>query len=312
MRFLAFGLLFCLQAAAHDEFKNLRVVCFGCSTGIGRATAEILLKGGAHVVISYRSPSKAKDLLDQFPSTAKGIAADAGEPAQIAALAKDAKKFFGRTVTSLIFAPTAMSMGTFRATPVKQVVDSINDQISINVNALAYFVDAFKDDLIAASKISRNLGSIVAVGTVVANPPIFGTVAYSVAKAAQDTLVRSLALEFGALGVRVNSVLPAVIRTPILDAALGEEGANAFYKDASWRHMLGRYGTPDECGHMMAFLVSDKASFITGQQIRVDGGQSGLGSLTDIFSGMLTPPDDEWFPISKKWSAPEGKGKKEL
>jgi len=314
MLYLILQFLFCLPVMSHDEYPDLRVVCFGCSSGIGKAAAEILLQGGAHVVIASRSPHKAKDLLDRFPTTSAGIKADAGEPAQIYALAAEAKKFFGKPTTGLIYAPTGMGMGVLRVHGGKATAEALQEQLSINVFGLSYFVDAFKDDLIATSATTRNLGSVVAVSSVVSEQPIFGMTPYSTAKAAQDGLIKSLALEFGAVGVRFNSILPAAIRTAVVEDMLGGgASADAFFVDAGWRHLLGRHGYPDECGHIMAFLVSQRASFMTGEQIRVDGGQGILSSLADSFSGMATPNEDNWFPLSRKWSlAAKAQKKKEL
>jgi len=300
------------QVFAHDDFGELRVVCMGCSSGIGKAAAEILLEGGAEVVISSRSPDKAQDVVKKFPSTAHLIPADASDPIQLSKLAVEARKRFGQPVTSLIWAPTALGMGTFRIVGGQAGIAALKDQMNVNVYGLLSLVDALKRDLISVADTTPGSAAIVAVSSIASFNPAFGNLAYSIAKAAQDAAIKNLALEFGALGVRFNSVLPGVIETPIFDA-FGPSVAAAMLKDAEYRHALGRNGQPKECGHLMAFLVSQKASFITGQAISVDGGARLLGSHVDWFSGVLADSnDDRYFPLSRKWSLRGNSHKVEL
>jgi len=311
LKFL-FGLGLFSQVVA-DDFSNLRVVCFGCSSGMGKSTAEILLRGGARVVIAARSPQKAKALLDEFPSTSIGLVADSGKPDSVTALAAQAKKFLGKPVTSLVYTPTALNFGAFRVNGAKAINEQINEQLNLNVYGLGYVIEAFRDDLIATSASTLNLGSILAVSSIASEATWLGLLAYGTAKAAQDAYVRSLAMEFAGVGVRVNSILPATIKTGILEGAMTEEQTEAWYASVAWRHALGRVGESDECGHVMAFLVSDKASFITGQLIKVDGGMSVLQPGADALSEMMGFKGDSWYPISRQWTlAKQAAAKKEL
>jgi NAD(P)-dependent dehydrogenase (short-subunit alcohol dehydrogenase family) len=295
------------SVSAHDAYGDLRVLCMGCSSGIGLAAAESLLNDGAHVVISSRSPDKAKHILQKFPKTAHLIAADASDSAQLIRLAKDSRKQFGGPVTSLIWAPTAVSLGTFRLTGAQAEISSLKDHMNLNVYALLTLVDALKDDLTAAAAANPGSAAVVAISSVAGPRTLFGTIAYSAAKSAQDAVIRGLALEFGALGVRFNSVLPAVIETPIFDT-IDATMSQTLLNDAKYRHALGRNGQPEDCGHMMAFLISKKASFITGQGITIDGGAALLGSHTDWWSPILTDPkDDRFFPLTRKWHLPAAK-----
>jgi len=297
---------------SHSDFSELRVICMGCSSGIGLTTAEILLEGGAHVVISSRSPDKAKDITKKFPSTVHLIPADASDHTQLTRLADEAKKLFGQPVTSLIWAPTAVSMGALRLVGAQAEIAALKDQMNVNVYGLFSIVDALKDDLTAVAETTPGIAAVVAVSSIASIHPLHGTVAYGTAKAAQDAAMKGMALEFGAWGVRFNSVLPAVIETPIFES-IDAEIAAKLLKDAPHRHVLGRNGQPEECGHMMAFLLSRKASFITGQAIPIDGGAGLLSSHADLWSEVLTDPkEDRYFGISRKWTLRGNHKTKEL
>jgi len=300
---LFIGLVVTWQARAHDDFGELRVVCMGCSSGIGRSAAELLLAGGAHVVLSARSPEKVKDILVKYPSTAHTVAADAADPAQVTRLAKEARKFFGQPASTLIWAPTSTRMGPFHILGAEGQIEALKDQLNINVYGLLRLVEALKDDLISVGKTTPGSASVLAISSIVSENPILGALAYSSGKAAQDSVMKSLAQEFASFGVRFNSVLPATIETPVFDM-FPKEQRDAFIQDVIHRHALGRIGQPDEVGHLMAFLSSQKASFITGQMIKVDGGSSLLNSHIDSFSPTFgdANKDDRFFPIARKWS----------
>ena len=131
--------------------------------------------------------------------------------------------------------------------------------------------------------IKRGGGAIVNVASVQGFACQENVAAYATTKGAIHTLTRSLALDYARSGIRVNSVSPGSIRTPILEkAARGENGTDAdveaAYKRFGEAHPIGRIGEPEEVAELIAFLCSSKAGFCTGADYKIDGGlTAGIG-----------------------------------
>jgi len=291
-----------LTEGAENEYADLNVICIACSSGIGKSAAEILLAEGAKVVVSARSKDKLLQITKNFPKTGLAFAADASKTDELEALVSAAKKFFGKeTITSIIWAPTSTEMGVFRLIGADKMREMMQTQMYLNVYQLVKVVDLVKEDLIASAKAKPSSAAVVSVSSVISMDQGFGYLPYGMSKAAQDYLIRNLALEFASKDVRFNTINPAGIDTPIYESfgPMKDE----LLRDGAARHALGRLGTSEECGHLMAFLLSKKAGFMTGQNIRVDGGNSLIGSHADWFSSPLgDPSDDSFFPTRRKWT----------
>jgi NAD(P)-dependent dehydrogenase (short-subunit alcohol dehydrogenase family) len=163
-------------------------------------------------------------------------------------------------------------------TAVSTDFDTWNKAMTVNVGSI-YLTAHFG----IPEMIKRGGGAIVNVASVQGFACQQNVAAYATTKGAIHTLTRALALDHAAAGIRVNSVSPGSIRTPILEkAARGENGTDAdveaAYKRFGEAHPIGRIGEPEEVAELIAFLCSAKAGFCTGADYKIDGGlTAGIG-----------------------------------
>ncbi|EIE23552.1 NAD(P)-binding protein [Coccomyxa subellipsoidea C-169] len=148
-----------------------------------------------------------------------------------------------------------------------QSEDAILAAIKLHVTGNLTLIRAAEEELV------KNKGAVVNVSSVAAIIPFPSMNPYCVAKAAQDTLTRNLALEFATKGVRINSVLPGAIRTEVFEQMAEKNGITAqqVADELAVRHGMQRVAEPEEVAAPVVFLASDAASFITGVNLPVDG-----------------------------------------
>ena len=239
----------------------------GSSRGIGRAIAQGLAGHGAKVVIS----SRKQDACDEV---AKAINAEHGEGRAIAIAASISEKealrhLVDETVKQLgridILVCNAASNPYFG--PMAGITDEqFRKILDNNVVANHWLVQ-----MAAPGMLERGSGSIIIVSSVggLTSSTVIG--AYNISKAADLQLVRNLAAEFGAKGVRVNAIAPGLVRTDFARALW--ENPEILERVTSVA-ALKRIGEPDELAGAAIFLASDASSFVTGQTLVVDGGST--------------------------------------
>jgi 3-oxoacyl-[acyl-carrier protein] reductase len=243
------------------EFTDKVAVVTGGSRGIGRAIALRLAEGGAIVVVNYHSnEAAAAEVVDQIKANggdALAVQADVSQVADAQALLAAAKKAFG-SIDILV-----NNAGTTRDTLIMRMSEEDWD-IVIDTNLKGTF-----NCIKAASRqmMRQRSGRIVNITSVAGLAGNAGQANYASAKAGIIGLTKTIAKELGSRGVTCNAVAPGFVYTD-LTSSLPEE----LIQLAVDRTPLGRTGTPEDMAAAVAFLVSDDASFITGQTLAVDGG----------------------------------------
>jgi NAD(P)-dependent dehydrogenase (short-subunit alcohol dehydrogenase family) len=236
----------------------------GGTSGIGRATAKKLAQMGIHVVVVGRNVERGKMTVDEIRAgggNADFISSDLRDAASARAVAKKAIELGSGLVNILI-----NNAGIFPFGPTHEMSEEEFDRVfSLNVRA-PYFLVAELAPLMA----KKGKGAIVNVSTMVADYGVSGMSLYGASKAAINLLTKSWAAEYGRSGVRVNTVSPGPTRTEGTDA-MGE-GLEALASQAP----AGRPANPDEIAEAIVFLATDRASFIYGAKLAVDGGRTAV------------------------------------
>ncbi len=229
----------------------------GATSGIGRATARRLARDGWTVVVHGRNAERGGEVVTQIKGEggrARFVAADLADLAGVRRLADEAGEVdvLVNNAGGSWFGPTAeLEEATF---------DSLFDG---NVRS-AYFLVA----ALAPRMAQRGRGSIINMASMAGTIGLASGAAYGATKAAMVSLTRSWAAEFSPLGVRVNAVAPG----PVFANAEGSERIEALAKTT----LLGRGAHVDEIAEVIAFLASDKSSYMTGSLIAADGGRTAI------------------------------------
>ena len=245
---------------AEYEVSDRSAVVTGAGSGIGRAVALLLAENGASVVVQDLDADHANAVVAEIEAaggTAVAVVGDAGAPDVIDAAVQAAEK-----LAPLRIGVNNAGIGGAVAPTAKYSDEDWQRVIDLNLSAVFRGTRAQ-----LASMVEHGGGAIVNIASILGSVGSAYSPAYVAAKHAVVGLTKTAALENATLGVRVNSVGPGYIDTPLLKNADEETRAALIAK-----HPMGRLGKAEEVAHLVAFLVSDAASFITGSYHLVDGG----------------------------------------
>jgi gluconate 5-dehydrogenase/3-oxoacyl-[acyl-carrier protein] reductase len=245
-------------------------VVTGASRGIGAAVARALDAEGARVVLAARSADALRSVAAELVNDPVVAAVDLSEPDGPDALAAAAEAALAGGVDVLV-----NNAGVGARVPLAEVDAALVDRLyAINVRAVLLLVRA-----LAPGMAARGHGSVISLSSV---SGIVGTPhrnAYAATKGAVDAMTRSLAIELGGDGTRVNSVAPGVVDTDMWARNKAVPGAVEAVEALT---PLGRWATPQDIADVIVFLAGDGARFVTGETICADGG---MARTLDLYSG---------------------------
>jgi NAD(P)-dependent dehydrogenase (short-subunit alcohol dehydrogenase family) len=250
-----------------EEGIAKKVIVTGASSGIGRATAKLFLSAGASVAFVGRRESALADAAAEA-TIERGkvtlIAADLADEKQSESCIKRATEAMGG-LDVLINAAGILKSGRIEDTS----LELWDEMMNINLRSVFHLMK------LAVPHLERSRGNIVNVSSVTGPRSFPGVLVYCVSKAGLDHLTRCAALELAQKGIRVNAVNPGVVVTGLhRSGGMGDDAYAAFLEHGKTTHPLGRVGEASEVAELICFLASDRAGWITGATVSIDGGRA--------------------------------------
>lgn len=250
------------------RLQNKVAIITGAASGIGAATARAFASEGAKVVVSDIQPDAGQKVAGSICSAgglAEFIAADVSNPQQVAAMVAGTIERFGRA--DLLVANAGLQYEkTLHETTLEEW-----DHV-LNVNLKGMFLCCRE---VIPHMLRQGGGNIIAMGSVLSTIAEPRLTAYCASKGGILMLAKSIATDYGKLGIRANCICPGYIDTPLGDVYFEKQPDPAEAKrQAGALHLLNRLGAPEEVARCAVFLASDESSFMTGSAFFVDGGLS--------------------------------------
>lgn len=245
------------------RLEGKTAVITGGNSGIGYATAELFANEGANVIITGRRESAVRDAVTTLGKGVIGLVSDAKDMGDVASLPAQIERHAKQI--DILFANAGV--GIFA--PFDQTTEEVFDSnLDINFKGVFFTIQGLLP-LIASG------GSIILNSTILVHSGLQGSAAYSASKAAVLALGKTLAMELADRNIRVNSISPGPISTPIYSKlGMTDEALEEFAASIQAKIPMKRFGEALDIAQAALFLASPDSSFMTGSEIQVDGGKS--------------------------------------
>jgi NAD(P)-dependent dehydrogenase (short-subunit alcohol dehydrogenase family) len=245
------------------RLKGKTALITGGNSGIGFATARRFVDEGARVVVTGRDPSTLDRAQSELGPRVTVIQANVIDRVAREGLFASIKEKFGHL--DVVFANAGIAkQGSIADTP-EELFDEV---LKVNVTGVFLTVQA-------ALPLMRDGGSIILNSSIAATAGMAGSGAYAGSKAAVKAMAHSFASELAPRGIRVNSVVPGIIRTPIWGRNSTQEAGEARAEKLLVRVPFKRFGEADDIANAVLFLASDESAYVHSTEIIVDGGMTG-------------------------------------
>jgi NAD(P)-dependent dehydrogenase (short-subunit alcohol dehydrogenase family) len=248
-----------------NRLENKVAVITGGNSGIGFATAKLFIAEGAKVIITGRKQESVEKAVKELGDQAKGIVSDTGNMKDINKLQAQVAAI--HPTIDILF----LNAGIAKFTSVEAADEAtFDEQFNINVKGSYFTIQQLLPLLKDGSSIVLNTSINAHIG-------MPGAAIYAASKAAQLTLIRNISAELLSRKIRVNSVSPGPVSTPIYDKlGMTDEQLSATATGILSQIPIGRFGSPEEIAKVVLFLASDDSTFLLGAELIADGGMATL------------------------------------
>lgn len=245
------------------------VIVTGGGQGIGLAICRRFCESGAHVIVADIQPS----LADGLPEGAHFKLCDTSKPA-------DCARVVGETIAEFGGLDVLVNNAAIQPPESYRPVSELDEQLFEKMLGINFSGYTFMAKHALKQMQAQRSGVVINIASEQGHRTTRGVPVYGPLKAANILQARQWAVEYAREGIRVVSVSPGAIYTPLVEASLEAQGGEA---ELANRHPLGRIGKPEEVASAVVWLCSDEASFITATDLAVDGGLGGLGAFADPY-----------------------------
>lgn len=245
------------------RLKSKTAIITGGGTGIGLACAKLFCQEGARVILFGRRQDRLDDALAAIGESALAVRGDITKKEDIKTLVHTTLDRLGR-IDILI-----NNAGTFSGAPLHEMEENQWDEV-LNVNLRGVFL---LTQQVIPHMVEQKSGNIIHISSILGMIAVPQTAAYNASKGAVIQFSRSIAAEYGVMGIRSNSVCPGLIATEMTADLMSDK---ELMIEWSKNYPIGRFGKPEDIAHACLYLASDAASFVTGAVLPVDGGYTAL------------------------------------